>query len=442
MEEKEIIQIVYDILGVRNWSMDFDENGEIISCIWSDSYRKKMGYKDENDFPNELDSFIKLVHEDDRDRVVKEYWDTVKDYSGKTLFDSKYRILSKDGTLMWFHSAGRVKRREDGSPISFIGVSTDITEQELSQAELKEQYEIVEALSRDYLNIFMVDVPNKRASIVKLDGYVTEGFGDKTKKYYPYEPFCRKYIKDRVFEEDKAAMIEAMDIDKVKDMLKDSMEYVYSYRAVDNGEVHFYQFTYTKLTGENSNDKVIAGFKNIDTVVATAKEKEEFKHLSEIDIMTNVYNRGHGEKLAAELVSSGECGMFCIFDMDNFKNINDTYGHNVGDKVLIEVAKRLNRTFRKGDIVFRLGGDEFAVAATGVSDIELARSIIERFFSQVEKIKIPEMKGSPISISAGGVLFENLSNKSFEELYTDADACVYSSKNIEGNVVKFFGYDE
>ena len=43
MEEKEIIQIVYDILGVRNWSMDFDENGEIISCIWSDSYREKDG---------------------------------------------------------------------------------------------------------------------------------------------------------------------------------------------------------------------------------------------------------------------------------------------------------------------------------------------------------------------------------------------------------------
>jgi diguanylate cyclase (GGDEF)-like protein len=307
--------------------------------------------------------------------------------------------------------------------------------------ELKEQYEIVEALSRDYLNIFMVDVPNKRASIVKLDGYVTEGFGDKTKMYYPYEPFYRKYINDRVYEEDKAAMIEAMDLDKVKEMLTDSMEYVYSYRAVDKGEVHFYQFTYTKLTGENSKDKVIAGFKNIDTVVATAKEKEEFKHLSEIDIMTNVYNRGHGEKLAAEVVTSGECGMFCIFDMDDFKIINDAYGHNVGDKVLIEVAKRLNKTFRKGDVVFRLGGDEFAVAATGISDIELARSIIERFFSQVEKIKIPELKNAEISISAGCTLFENLSNKTFEEIYTDADSCVYLSKHKAGNVVEFYGYN-
>lgn len=65
-------------LGSGPWSMEFNERGEIISCIWTDVFRNMLGYEGEEDFPNKLDSWSNLLHEEDKEYVMKEYWDTVR----------------------------------------------------------------------------------------------------------------------------------------------------------------------------------------------------------------------------------------------------------------------------------------------------------------------------------------------------------------------------
>ena len=441
-KDSETLEVVYDILGARPWVMNFNEHGELTECTWSELYRRGLGFDDEKDFPNDLNAFTRQLHEEDRERVVEAYWKAVRDTTGKTKFDEVYRCYTKSGEMNWFHSAGKVRRREDGSPITIVGLSYDITNVKEGEKRLQGQLEIVSALSRDYLNIFLIDIPTRTASILKLDGYVTEGFGDKTVSSYPYEPFCLKYINDRVYEQDKAGITEAMKIEKVEEMLSQKDEYIYSYRAMVGQEVHFYQFTYMRIHSAAGDNKVIAGFKNIDATVKSAKEREALKILSETDIMTGIYNRGHGEKLATLSIEGDEIGMFCILDMDRFKHINDTYGHNVGDKVLIAVADLLKKAFRNSDVVFRLGGDEFAVAAPGIKTSETGRKLLMRFFEMLDAIDIPELNGLRVTVSVGAIIYGVGRRKPFEEIYKDADVCVYLAKNGQDNCGRFYGEEE
>ena len=167
--ESEAMETAYDVLGARPWYIDFNENSEIIGCEWSDRYRRKLGYTDENDFPNVIDSWINVISPEDHDRVVEAFWKTVNGRDDSTKFDVKYHGIKKDGTECYFHSAGAMRRREDGSPQTFVGLTFDITEESRRLDEIREQYEIVEALSRDYLNVFMVDISKRTATILKLN---------------------------------------------------------------------------------------------------------------------------------------------------------------------------------------------------------------------------------------------------------------------------------
>lgn len=119
--------------------MEFDERGEIISCIWTDVFRNMLGYESEEDFPNRLDSWSNLLHEEDKEYVMKEYWDTVRDYTGQKTYDVIYRLLTQNAGWRWFHAAGRLSRREDGSPVSFVGFFVDIDDEKKMEAQLEAQ---------------------------------------------------------------------------------------------------------------------------------------------------------------------------------------------------------------------------------------------------------------------------------------------------------------
>lgn len=171
------------------------------------------------------------------------------------------------------------------------------------------------------------------------------------------------------------------------------------------------------------------------------EEKRREKHLlylSETDAMTGLRNRGSGEKTIKDLMANGQEGMFCLFDADKFKSINDNYGHDVGDKVIKAIAACLNKTFRNTDVVMRLGGDEFAAYAVGVKDYERGKIITDRLFAMIDKIKIPELKDRKITISLGAALFNVAEDCDFDELYKRADISAYKSKKIDGNCATFY----
>lgn len=129
---------IHETLGSGNWSMEFDERGEMESCFWSDSFRRMVGYESERDFPNELASWSELLHEEDKERILREYWDTVRDYSGEKTYNVEYRLMTKHAGWRWFHAAGRLTRRADGSPVTFYGVFMDIDEQKAAEQALED----------------------------------------------------------------------------------------------------------------------------------------------------------------------------------------------------------------------------------------------------------------------------------------------------------------
>ncbi|HAK57831.1 MAG TPA: hypothetical protein DCP06_02525 [Lachnospiraceae bacterium] len=170
-------------------------------------------------------------------------------------------------------------------------------------------------------------------------------------------------------------------------------------------------------------------------------EREEKRHLvklSQTDAMTGIYNRGGGERMISEAIDAKAEGLFILLDADKFKSVNDNYGHDVGDKVIISIADALKSSFRDDDIVMRLGGDEFAVYAPGVCDSDAASHVIRRFFKAIDAIEIPEMENRKICVSLGACFWLVSDPIHFENLYKRADAMLYDSKQVEGNHVEYW----
>ncbi len=137
--EQTDMENIHTAMGSGRWSMEFDEKAEMISCTWTDAFREMIGYESKADFPDKLESWSDLLHKEDKAWVLKEYWDTVKDYTGKKTYDVEYRLLTRHGGWRWFHAAGRLSRREDGSPITFIGLFVDIDDEKRMEEQLEKQ---------------------------------------------------------------------------------------------------------------------------------------------------------------------------------------------------------------------------------------------------------------------------------------------------------------
>lgn len=127
------IKVLHEALGSGMWGMEFDEDGKMVSVEWSDEFRKMIGYTDEEDFPNELSSWSNLLHPDCKEKVLKAFNDAIADYSGKQTYDVEYRLKTKGGQWRWYHAIGRLLRREDGTPLSYVGMFVDINDKKKAE---------------------------------------------------------------------------------------------------------------------------------------------------------------------------------------------------------------------------------------------------------------------------------------------------------------------
>lgn len=175
----------------------------------------------------------------------------------------------------------------------------------------------------------------------------------------------------------------------------------------------------------------------IEPIDQEKREREHLEWLSETDRLTGIMNRGGGEEKIRQIIENGEKGMLAILDADHFKSINDTFGHQVGDEVIISIANCLKSSFRDADVVMRLGGDEFSLFLSGMSDKALAKQVIDRFIDNIHAIKIPQITDRKIEISIGAAFLDQEKIKDFETLYKKADSGVYESKKTEGSCVTF-----
>ncbi len=143
--ETTSLRLVHEILKSGMWTMEFNDQSLIQSVFWSENFRNMLGYKDEADFPNVLESWSSLIHPKDKDFVLTSFYETINDFTGKKIFDVKYRMLTRKHGYRWFRTTGKLSRKEDGSPIMLVGMFVDITERIKKDIELKKQRKLLEA---------------------------------------------------------------------------------------------------------------------------------------------------------------------------------------------------------------------------------------------------------------------------------------------------------
>ncbi len=146
-----------------------------------------------------------------------------------------------------------------------------------------------------------------------------------------------------------------------------------------------------------------------------------------IDPLTNVPNRRTFERTCREWLQPGRHGfVLAMADVDDFKTINDRYGHGVGDRLLVSVAETLGRSVRSDDLVARVGGDEFAVLAGGLTLAQAEKRLgaIGRMVQNASRLIVPD--GTPPSISIG--MAEWSAGDTMESLRQRADAALYEAK--------------
>lgn len=169
----------------------------------------------------------------------------------------------------------------------------------------------------------------------------------------------------------------------------------------------------------------------------TVEKQQEMIAMAKRDPLTGLRNRqGIPELVNAGLRAERE-GVFFIMDMDNFKGINDTYGHMEGDRVLTKFAKALKEVVEPGDIAARLGGDEFVVFSPGHYDKCEVKARAQRIVRQIERGLVSPGKLMRVTISMG-IACAPLDGVTYEALYNNADKALYSVKKAGKNGYRFY----
>ena len=167
----------------------------------------------------------------------------------------------------------------------------------------------------------------------------------------------------------------------------------------------------------------------------------ELVHLAHHDGLTGLPNRSFFEQRFEEKLKqmkrAKRRAALCIIDLDHFKDINDSLGHDAGDMVLREVSNRLRGTIRKSDVIGRLGGDEFAVVLTNAQDTSDAATAVKRMMEAVAHPFSVKQQDVPISLSAGVAIFP-VDGRTSGELMADADIAVYRAKRAGRGRTVFF----
>ncbi|HDM69962.1 MAG TPA: GGDEF domain-containing protein, partial [Thermotogales bacterium] len=163
-------------------------------------------------------------------------------------------------------------------------------------------------------------------------------------------------------------------------------------------------------------------------------EKLSLKRNIFLDALTGVFNRKYLTELGSLLEGKGLAVL--MVDVDFFKKVNDTYGHDVGDLVLKAIAKVCRSSVRNDDKVIRYGGEEFLIIIP-TSDDTLAFKIAERIRRNVEmrEIKIPNGEIIRKTVSIGGTIMR--SNEELEDAIKRADKALYDAKRMGRNIVVF-----
>jgi diguanylate cyclase (GGDEF)-like protein/PAS domain S-box-containing protein len=325
------------------------------------------------------------------------------------------RLLRKDG-VMRHVDVFACRSLYNGRPAA-LGTMTDITEQLLAQRVHADQFQFLQKLIDSipapifYKSRKGVYRGCNKAFAVSL-GLSREEIVGKT--IYDFHP---KELADKYHEKDEELYANP------------GIQIYETSRRFPDGTIHhvvYHKATYTDAEGN------IEGLIGIILDITDRKRMESLlEKMSITDELTGLYNRRGFFLLAQQQFKIAERtreAMILVFvDLDGMKWINDSFGHQEGDKVLVEAAAVLQKTFRKSDIIGRIGGDEFAALAVhfqGAPEFIL----INRLRQTLDVHAVTEDRPYKLSLSAGIAHYDPQKPRSLDELMAEADERMYREK--------------
>ncbi len=394
----------------------FDRDENMLSFEFNDETRRMLGYDGLDDLPNEFDSWVKTLVPEERDGIVKLFWDSVHIHRElPDITHATYRMQKKDGRVIWVTGAGRfIRRPDDGSLEIYMGCYRDIT----AQLELEDYISIIEAIGKVFNFSIYIDVNDMSYRMISTNEYV---------EAVPKDPDAIRFLKNNVdvsvAESFRQGLYEWLDKDKILAAIEEhgstSMEF-YS-----EGANRWFEGIF--MIGDRNNDGSIAHivYGCMDTTDAKLQNLAQQKKISEfemeiyIDSLSGIRNR----KFLDEKLIYEPCKAVVMADIDLFKEVNDTAGHQGGDEAIHKVAQLLEQSVRKDDVVIRYGGDEFMMVFFDITkeDLESKLSFLK---SELRKIRIGNNPEIRITMSFGGAFGTELVNN----LIGTADKALYESK--------------
>jgi diguanylate cyclase (GGDEF)-like protein len=181
-------------------------------------------------------------------------------------------------------------------------------------------------------------------------------------------------------------------------------------------------------------------FKSLVTVINSMiknriKNEKKLEELTNKDPLTGAYNRRYFYDISQKLIAISKREhkplSLAIIDIDNFKNINDTYGHDIGDEVIKALVNSINESIRESDILVRFGGEEFIILLPNIS-IEQTSIVMEKVRNNVQQLKL---QGSTISFTISGGVSEYIDTDTIDTIVKRADENLYKAKKSGKNKI-------
>lgn len=335
-------------------------------------------------------------------------------------------VFGKNGAAHFTLTNGTPILDEQGNLLGYRGVDRDISEAKLAEDELR-----IAAVAFEAQNAMVVTDPNGvilrvNPSFTRITGYSSADVIGRTMSIL------------------KSGRHDALFYRRLWDSLKEKGAWqgeIWNKRK--NGLIYA-EMLFIKVisTPDHRTLNYVASFSDI----TEDKEAEaEIHRLAYYDALTELPNRRLLQDRVGQAVlataRSGLIGALFFIDLDNFKALNDTRGHEVGDQLLVAVALRLRAAVREGDTVARQGGDEFVVLMRELSaEIDEAASLAKQLAEKLrDAIDRPfDLNGHEYhcTLSIGIGLFDN--KKTVEDLFKHADLALYQAKNAGRNTLRFF----
>jgi diguanylate cyclase (GGDEF)-like protein/PAS domain S-box-containing protein len=341
--------------------------------------------------------------------------------------EAEYRLIGADGVTRWVHDRAATRRRDDGT-FEISGIVSDVTERRRMRAELAEAHaalsRVVEAMD-DHLYTLEVRPDGRAPAIYRGPNR---------------EALAGGAVDDRAWE----SLVHPDDRERwwaALDRLPDGEPIELEYRVIglDGAE----RIVLDHLRPRRGPDgalfydgatRDITERRRLEDELRRARAEAELR--ARTDELTGAFNRRHFAEIVADALSGDAraCGLL-LLDADHFKQVNDAYGHMVGDVVLVELSRRLRACLGTADCLARWGGEEFAVLLQGVgSDAELDRRA-QRLRAAVARTPIAaEGVSVRLTISIGAARAGDELG-SLDALVEAADRCLYVAKRHGRNRV-------